>query len=88
MNWMKKNVRRATFHINHFRVSNCIVIVQVQNVPRCPICRTALTQGSLIIPNFALKHNIEKHILALTEMGVMDWQPRGRLYTQWAERNA
>ncbi|KAI0762658.1 hypothetical protein C8Q74DRAFT_1291439 [Fomes fomentarius] len=60
----------------------------LQNVPRCPICRTALTQGSLIIPNFTLKHNIEKYIVALTETGVMDWQPKGRLYTQWAERNA
>lgn len=61
--------------------------LQIRTLPRCPVCRTALTQGSLIIPNFALKHSIEKHVAALAETGVVDWQPQGQRYLDWTRRN-
>ncbi|KAI0757268.1 hypothetical protein C8Q80DRAFT_89067 [Daedaleopsis nitida] len=74
----------------HSFCGECIVgwIKQsIRTQPRCPVCRTALTQGSLIIPNFALKHSIEKHVGALAETGVVDWQPQGQRYLEWTQRN-
>ncbi|TFK89756.1 hypothetical protein K466DRAFT_544693 [Polyporus arcularius HHB13444] len=60
----------------------------ISNAPKCPLCRTALTQGSLVAPNFALKATIDKYVAALAESGLVDWQSQGKRYMEWVGRNA
>ncbi|RDX56159.1 hypothetical protein OH76DRAFT_1319347, partial [Lentinus brumalis] len=54
----------------------------ISNAPKCPLCRTALTQGSLVAPNFALKATIDKYVAALAESGLVDWQSQGKRYME------
>ncbi len=85
--WMKKNVRLPSISTT-LCVATCRLWPQISNAPKCPLCRTALTQGSLVAPNFALKATIDKYVAALAESGLVDWQSQGKRYMEWVGRNA
>ncbi|RPD81720.1 hypothetical protein L226DRAFT_5776 [Lentinus tigrinus ALCF2SS1-7] len=60
---------------------------KIRSAPKCPLCRTLLTQGSLVVPNFALKDAIEKYVASLAESGFVEWQLQGQKYVEWTGRN-
>ncbi|GLB36429.1 putative zinc finger, C3HC4 type (RING finger) [Lyophyllum shimeji] len=49
----------------------------------CAVCRTELSREMPLIPNFAMDNTVEKHIAALGQTGIAEWNPGGKLYEEW-----
>ena len=71
--------------IASFDLSNILLYVQ-KDAPVCAVCRTHVSKEGAMIANISLDNAVQRHVDALGENGVVEWQRGGAKLVEWTTR--